>query len=463
MIPKVKIFGGCVVSIIAVGAAAVGASLMFPLFFAESSWSKSILFDFVKWSTSSNVTENSLQSPDVMVDGRLDSGGGHEMDGCEQQLKVYVYDFPRRFNFGMLNYTQVDLDLPWPDDEVPPPWPSDEPLLGKQYSVEYWLLVDLLEGRRGDKQFIRVRDPKQADLFFVPFFSSLCFNKYGARRINPEPTDKALQEEMAKLVLESPYWKHSGGEDHIIPLHHPNAFSFSRHLLNASIFIVADFGRTLPQVSSLKKDVVAPYDHVIPTYEDDNADDPFNSREILLFFQGTIKRKDDGIVRTKLANIIRNKTGVHFEESIKNETGFRQATEGMRNSKFCLDPAGDTPSSCRLFDAIVSHCVPVILSDKIELPFEADLDYTSFALFYSVEESLQPGWLLSQLRNVSQVQWLQMWNRLEEVSHHFEYQFPSKKNDAVSMIWKQLPRKVSAIKLKIHRKERLKIADWWNW
>ncbi|KAL3690913.1 hypothetical protein R1sor_004564 [Riccia sorocarpa] len=455
MIPKVKIFGGCVVSIIALGAAAVCVSLMFPLFFAEESRSKGILFDFVKWSTSSNVIDNSLQSPDVMVDGGLDSV-------CEQQLKVYVYEFPRRFNFGILKHTQVDLDLPWPDDEVPPPW-AHRSRVEKSHSVEYWLLVDLLEGRRGDKQFIRVRDPKQADLFFVPFFSSLCYDTYGGKRTGLVSEDKAIQEEVVKLVVESPYWKHSGGEDHIIPLHHPNAFSFSRHLLNASIFIVADFGRTVPQVSSLKKDVVAPYYHVVPTYEDDNPDDPFNSRETLLFFQGTIKRKDNGIVRSKLADIIRNETGVHFEDGIKNETGYHQAAEGMRNSKFCLDPAGDTPASCRLFDAIVSHCVPVVLSDKIELPFEADLDYTSFALFYSVEESLEPGWLVSQLRNVSQVQWLQMWNRLKGVSHHFEYQFPSKKNDAVSMIWQQIHRKVPDIKLRIHRKERLKIADWWNW
>ncbi|KAG5524005.1 hypothetical protein RHGRI_030869 [Rhododendron griersonianum] len=37
-----------------------------------------------------------------------------------------------------------------------------------------------------------------------------------------------------------------------------------------------------------------------------------------------------------------------------------QSTEWMCLSKFCLHPAGDTPSSCRLFDAIVTNCVPVI-------------------------------------------------------------------------------------------------------
>ena len=42
----------------------------------------------------------------------------------------------------------------------------------------------------------------------------------------------------------------------------------------------------------------------------------------------------------------------------------------MHSSKFCLDPAGSTPASYRLFDAIVSMCVLVIVSDRIELPFE---------------------------------------------------------------------------------------------
>lgn len=48
---------------------------------------------------------------------------------------------------------------------------------------------------------------------------------------------------------------------------------------------------------------------------------------------------------------------------------------------FCLCPAGDTPSSARLFDAIVSGCIPVIVSDELELPFEGILDYRKVILF----------------------------------------------------------------------------------
>lgn len=44
-------------------------------------------------------------------------------------------------------------------------------------------------------------------------------------------------------------------------------------------------------------------------------------------------------------------------------------------SVFCLSPAGDTPSSARLFDAILSGCIPVVVSDQLELPFEGILDH----------------------------------------------------------------------------------------
>jgi hypothetical protein len=47
-----------------------------------------------------------------------------------------------------------------------------------------------------------------------------------------------------------------------------------------------------------------------------------------------------------------------------------------------------------------------------------------------------------------------MWNRLKEVDKHFEYQYPSQKDDAVQMIWQALARRVPAIQLKVHRSSR---------
>lgn len=65
-----------------------------------------------------------------------------------------------------------------------------------------------------------------------------------------------------------------------------------RDYLNASILVVSDFGRLKKTVARLQKDVVAPYAHVVHTYEQDSALDPFSERKTLLFFQGRISRKD---------------------------------------------------------------------------------------------------------------------------------------------------------------------------
>ncbi|QHO04953.1 putative arabinosyltransferase [Arachis hypogaea] len=126
----------------------------------------------------------------------------------------------------------------------------------------------------------------------------------------------------------------------------------------------------------------------------------------------------------------------------------------MRSSKFCLNIAGDTPSSNRLFDAIASHCVPVIISDAIELPYEDVLDYSEFCLFVPTRDAIQGNYLINLIRNVTKDEWTRMWNRLKEVEPFFEFQFPSKEGDAVQMIWQAVARRVPAVRLKMNKSKR---------
>ena len=101
-----------------------------------------------------------------------------------------------------------------------------------------------------------------------------------------------FQADTLKFLRGSKYWQRSGGRDHVIPMHHPNAFRFFRDQVNASILIVADFGRYPKSLSNLRKDVVAPYVHVVDSYTEDEPSDPFESRPTLLFFRGRTVRKD---------------------------------------------------------------------------------------------------------------------------------------------------------------------------
>ncbi|OAY34341.1 probable arabinosyltransferase ARAD1 [Manihot esculenta] len=379
------------------------------------------------------------------------------------RLKVYMYELPRRFHVGMMDHkSKIDDDVPVTADNLPR-WPKNVGIK-KQHSVEYWLMASLLyDGGKEEREVVRVLDPEAADAFFVPFFSSLSFNTHGHNMTDPETEkDRQLQVALIEFLYKSKYWQRSGGRDHVIPMTHPNAFRFLRQQLNASILIVADFGRYPKSMSTLRKDVVAPYVHVVDSFTDDEISDPFESRTTLLFFRGNTVRKDEGRVRAKLEKILASYDDVHFERSTPTTQTIKVSTQGMRSSKFCLHPAGDTPSSCRLFDAIVSHCVPVIVSDQIELPYEDEIDYSQFSIFFSVNEAIQPGFIINQLRQFPKDRWIKMWRQLKNISHHFEFQYPPKKEDAIDMLWRQVKHKLPSVKLSVHRSRRLKVPDWWQ-
>lgn len=169
--------------------------------------------------------------------------------------------------------------------------------------------------------------------------------------------------------------------------------------------------------------------------------------------------KKGGSVRQELFYLLRDEKDVHFSFGSIGNNGISDASRGMHASKFCLNIAGDTPSSNRLFDAIASHCVPVIISDEIELPFEDVLDYSEFCIFVRTSDAIKQDFLIKLIRGVSRETWTQMWQRLMEIEGYFEFQYPSKKDDAVQMIWQAVARKVPAIRLKVHRSRRFARFD----
>lgn len=160
------------------------------------------------------------------------------------------------------------------------------------------------------------------------------------------------------------------------------------------------------------------------------------------------------MIRRELYYLLKDERDVHFAFGSVGRNGVSNAGKGMASSKFCLNIAGDTPSSNRLFDAISSHCVPVIISDEIELPFEDVLDYSEFCVFVPAADAVKKGYLLNLLRGFKEEEWTKMWGKLKEKSLHYEYQYPSQPNDAVDMIWKTVARKKMPTRLMDHRRNR---------
>ncbi|KAK6944530.1 Exostosin, GT47 domain [Dillenia turbinata] len=380
-----------------------------------------------------NEAESSVTNRAILSNGDEESSQDSSSVNCKYEgiakpLKVFMYDMSPEFHFGLLGWNAPGKSV-WPDIRTSIPRYAGG--MNLQHSIEYWLTLDLLLSEHSDssrgRTAIRVRNSSEADVVFVPFFSSVSYNRFS--RVKPPSktsTNKILQAKLVTFLTAQKEWKRSGGRDHVIMAHHPNSMLDARTKLWPAMFILADFGRYPPTVANVDKDVIAPYKHVIRNFIQDSSS--YDSRPTLVYFQGAIYRKDGD--------------------------GLRKATRGMQSSKFCLNIAGDTPSSNRLFDAIVSHCIPVIISDNIELPYEDVLDYSEFCVFVRASDAVKDKFLLNLIRGIGKDEWTRMWRRLKEVEQFFEYQFPSKPNDAVQMIWQAVARKVPAITMKINKSMR---------
>ncbi|KAF8411837.1 hypothetical protein HHK36_004396 [Tetracentron sinense] len=402
-------------------------------------------------------------------------------------------DLPRSLNYGLLdkywsfngdsrlgsdvdNELRSSLSSKW---KLPfPPYPEN-PLI-KQYSAEFWILGDLMtpEESRGGSFARRVFDVDEADVVFVPFFATLSAEiqlgmAKGVFRKKVGNGDYERQREVVDLIQGTDAWRRSGGRDHVFVLTDPVAMWHVRAEIAPAVLLVVDFGgwyRLDSKASSgnssdmiqhtqvsLLKDVIVPYTHLLPRLhlsEDQN-------RQTLLYFKGAKHRHRGGMVREKLWDLLVNEPGVIMEEGFPNATGREQSIKGMWTSEFCLHPAGDTPTSCRLFDAIQSLCIPVIISDNIELPFEGMVDYLDFSVFVAVSDALRPNWLLGHLRSFSKEQRDAFRRNMARAQPIFEYDSghpdgigPIPPDGAVNHIWKKVHQKLPMIKEAIVRDKR---------
>ncbi|XP_062022655.1 probable arabinosyltransferase ARAD1 [Rosa rugosa] len=407
-------------------------------------------------------------------------------------IKVYVADLPRSLNYGLLHKYWAsgpdsrlasDADHDFQKTHLPrnlefPSYPEN-PLI-KQYSAEYWILGDLMTPphQRTGSFARRVFDAAQADVVFVPFFATLSAemqlaNAKGAFKKKVGNEDYERQRQVVDLVKNTEAWKRSGGRDHVFVLTDPVAMWHVRAELAPAVLLVVDFGgwyRLESKLSndnssdviqqtqvSILKDVIVPYTHLLPRLQlSENK-----KRQTLLYFKGAKHRHRGGLIREKLWDLLVNVPNVVMEEGFPNATGREQSIKGMRTSEFCLHPAGDTPTSCRLFDAIQSLCIPVIISDSIELPFEGMIDYSEFSVFVAVSDALRPNWLVGHLKSFSKEERESFRQKMAQLQPVFQYDNghpgaigPVSPDGAVNHIWKKVYQKLPMIKEAILRERR---------
>ncbi|KAJ7949874.1 Exostosin family protein [Quillaja saponaria] len=366
-------------------------------------------------------------------------------------LKVYVYEMPSKFTYDLLWLFRNTYK------ETSNVTSNGSPVhrLIEQHSIDYWLWADLIapESERLLKTVVRVHKQEEADLFYIPLFTTISFFLLEKQQC------KTLYREALKWVTDQPAWKRSGGRDHILPVHHPWSFKSVRRFVKSAIWLLPDMDSTgnwyKPGQVFLEKDLILPYVPNVDICDAKCLSETKSKRSTLLFFRGRLKRNAGGKVRSKLVSELSGAEGIVIDEGTAGEGGKAAAQNGMRKAVFCLSPAGDTPSSARLFDAIVSGCIPVIVSDELELPFEGILDYRKIALFVSSGDAVQPGWLLNFLKSIRPTHITEMQHNLAKYSRHFLYSSPAQPLGPEDLVWRMMAGKVVNIKLHTRRSQRV--------
>ncbi|XP_047341199.1 probable glucuronosyltransferase Os03g0107900 [Impatiens glandulifera] len=284
--------------------------------------------------------------------------------GSDISLKVYVYDENEIDGLGVLMRGR--------DGKI-----SADSCVKGQWGTQVKIHRMLLESR------YRTRIKEEADLFFVPAYAK-CVRMMGGL------TDKEINQTYVKVLSQMPYFRLSGGRDHIFVFPSgagAHLFRSWATYLNRSIILTPEGDRTDKRDTSAFntwKDIIIP----------GNVDDgmtkigsglvkpiPLSKRKYLANFLGRAQGKAGRLQLIELAKQYPDKLeSPELAFSGPNKLGRSQYFEHLANAKFCLAPRGESSWTLRFYESFFVECVPVVISDQVELPFQNVIDYTQISI-----------------------------------------------------------------------------------
>ncbi|KAJ4846557.1 hypothetical protein Tsubulata_913790 [Turnera subulata] len=293
-------------------------------------------------------------------------------------LKIYVYDEHDDDIRGL------DQLLGGRDGSIPP-----TSCLEGQWGTQVKIHRLLLESR------FRTLRKEEADLFFVPAYAR-CLKRMGGLN------DQEINQTYVKVLSQMPYFRRSGGRDHIFVFPSglgAHLFRSWATYINRSIILT-------PEVPSFST-VTTPYngdrtdkegtsafntwkDIIIPGNVDDGMTKPgaplvqplpLSKRKYLANYLGRAQGKVGRLRLIELAKQFPDKLeSPELKFSGPEKLEKVEYFQHLRDAKFCLAPRGESSWTLRFFESFFVECVPVILSDQAEFPFQNVIDYTLFSI-----------------------------------------------------------------------------------
>eukprot|EP00899_Mesostigma_viride_P009806 jgi/Mesvir1/18827/Mv11428-RA.1 len=348
--------------------------------------------------------------------------------------RIYVYELPDKFHRELTHkYRRCSSD---------------------QYGTEVFFHEALLQYSG------RTTDPDAADFFFVPIYGE-CFLwswemlRKETREKSFDNTNKFFLEALAVVKQQFPYWNRTEGRDHIFSFpgaRGPTIFEEWESQIKRSIFLTPEGDRKATYFNTWK-DIVVPGLEADPTFHSPQSHARLVERKgedhlrpHLAYFRGTIDHREGWAyskgLRPRLKAVFANETDIIYGP--KRKDCDRQCYhEEMSASVFCLNPLGWTPWTLRFYQAVMTRCIPILIADDIEFPYENELDYSKFAV--KMRENDVDG-IVTFMRNMPEEERARRREEMDRLWLAFTYQWPPVPGDAFHMTMRELSRKIRKFK-----------------
>ncbi|XP_078182191.1 putative glycosyltransferase At5g03795 [Carex rostrata] len=331
-----------------------------------------------------------------------------------------IYHYPGVF---LKNYQAMKKDFKvyiYPDGDPKTYYQTPRKLTGK-YCSEGYFFQNIRESH------FRTDDPDKAHLFFVPISP----HKMRGMGTSYENMTIIVRDYVLGLIQKYPYWNRTLGADHFFVACQDvgvRAFEGLEMMVKNSIRVVCSPSYNVGYVPH--KDVALP--QILQPFALPAGGNDIENRTILAFWAGHRNSK----IRVILARVWENDTELSISNNrINRATGPLVYQRRFYNTKFCICPGGSQVNSARIMDSIHYGCIPVILSDYYDLPFNDILDWSKFSLILKERDVYQ---LKDILKSVSHDQFVALHNNLVEVQKHFEWHSPPIPHDTFHMTMYEL-------------------------
>ncbi|XXG80421.1 hypothetical protein AAC387_Pa09g1289 [Persea americana] len=327
-----------------------------------------------------------------------------------------VYHSPEVFR---RNYEEMERNFKvfiYPDGDPNTFYQTPRKLTGK-YASEGYFFQNIRESR------FRTDDPDRAHLFFIP----ISCHKMRGKGTTYENMTVIVRNYVESLISKYPYWNRTLGADHFFVTCHDvgvRATEGLPFLVKNSIRVVCSPSYDVSYIPH--KDVALP--QVLQPFALPAGGNDIENRTILGFWAGHRNSR----IRVILARVWENDTELAISNNrINSAIGELVYQKTFYRTKFCICPGGSQVNSARITDSIHYGCVPVILSNYYDLPFNDILDWRKFSLILKEDDVYQ---LKSILKAVSDDEFIALHKRLVEVQKHFVWHSPPTKFDAFHMV-----------------------------